>query len=172
MPKNQLKQKLKNGEVVLGPFMNCAYPAFVEICGLAGFDFVVIDLEHGPLNILVAEDLCRAADCVGIAPVVRVSKNDPAQIQRALDIGSTGVQVPQIETISDAEIVVQSAKYNPIGCRGLSFGTRAGLYTSAGSNITNKLNAESLVVVHVEGTKGIENMEGGIHIIHLPHNSD
>ena len=159
MPKNQLKQKLKNGEVVLGPFMNCAYPAFVEICGLAGFDFVVIDLEHGPLNILVAEDLCRAADCVGIAPVVRVSKNDPAQIQRALDIGSTGVQVPQIETISDAEIVVQSAKYNPIGCRGLSFGTRAGLYTSAGSNITNKLNAESLVVVHVEGTKGIENME-------------
>lgn len=158
MPKNQLKQKLKNGEVVLGPFINCAYPAFIEICGIAGFDFAVIDLEHGPLNILVAEDLCRAADCVSIAPVVRVSKNDAAQIQRALDIGSTGVQVPQIETITDAKIVVQSAKYNPVGSRGLSFGTRAGVYTSAGSNITDKLNAESLVVVHVEGTKGIENL--------------
>ena len=159
MPKNKLKQKLKNGEVVLGLFMNCAYPAFIEICGLVGFDFAVIDLEHGPLNILVAEDLCRAADCVGIAPVVRVSKNDTAQIQRALDIGSAGVQVPQVETKRDAEIVIQSAKYNPIGCRGLSFGTRAGIYTSGGSNITNELNEESLVVVHVEGKKGIENLE-------------
>ncbi len=166
MQKNQLKQKLKNGEVVLGPFMNCAYPAFIEICALAGFDFAVIDLEHGPLNILVAEDLCRAADSVALAPVVRVSKNDAPQIQRALDIGSAGIQVPQIETVTDAKIVVQSAKYNPIGSRGLSFGTRAGAYTAAGTNITDRLNAESLVVVHVEGKRGIENLS---EIVTVPH---
>lgn len=159
MRPNQLKQKLKKGEFVIGPFINCAYPAFIEICGLAGFDFAVIDLEHGPLNTLAAEDLCRAADCVGLAPVVRVSKNDPPQIQRALDIGSAGVQVPQIETKADAAAVVQSAKYNPIGSRGLSFATRAGDYTAAGTNISDRLNEESLVVVHVEGIRGIENLE-------------
>lgn len=102
MVPNPLKQKLKNGEFVLGPFINCAYPAFIEICGHAGFDFAVIDLDRGPTNILNAEDLCRAADCAGLAAMVRVGKNDPPQIQRALDIGSAGVQVPQIETKSIA----------------------------------------------------------------------
>ncbi|HLO48739.1 MAG TPA: aldolase/citrate lyase family protein, partial [Kamptonema sp.] len=159
MRDNQLKRKLKQGEVVIGPFINCAYPAFIEICGLAGFDFAVIDMEHGPLHTLAAEDLCRAADCVGLAPVVRVRKNDPPQIQRALDIGSAGVQVPQIETKEDAEAVVRNSKYSPLGSRGLSFNTRAGLYTSAGTQITDKLNEESLVIVHVEGTRGVENIE-------------
>ncbi len=166
MRDNQLKRKLKQGEVVIGPFINCAYPAFIEICGLAGFDFAVIDMEHGPLHTLAAEDLCRAADCVGLAPVVRVRKNDPPQIQRALDIGSAGVQVPQIETKEDAEAVVRNSKYSPLGSRGLSFNTRAGLYTSAGTQITDKLNEESLVIVHVEGTRGVENIE---EIVSTPH---
>ncbi|MFB2916971.1 HpcH/HpaI aldolase family protein [Aerosakkonema funiforme] len=166
MRENQLKRKLKQGEVVLGPFVNCAYPAFVEICGHAGFDFAIIDMEHSPLHTLVAEDLCRAADCVGIAPVIRVRKNDPPQIQRALDIGSAGVQVPQIETKEDAEAVVRSAKYSPLGSRGLSFNTRAGLYTAVGTQISDKLNEESLVVIHVEGKRGVENIE---EIVSVPH---
>lgn len=115
MSENQVKRKLQQGEVVIGPFINCAYPAFIEICGHAGFDFAIIDLEHGPLHTLAAEDLCRAADCVGLSAIVRVRKNDPPQIQRALDIGSAGVQVPQIETNTDAEAVVRSAKYYPLG---------------------------------------------------------
>lgn len=166
MRENQLKRKLKRGEVVLGPFINCAYPAFIEICGHAGFDFAIIDLEHGALHTLVAEDLCRAADCVGLAPVVRVRKNDAPQIQRALDIGSAGVQVPQIETKADAEAVVRGAKYSPLGARGLSFYTRAGVYSAAGTQITDQLNEESLTVVHVEGKRGVDNIE---QIISVPH---
>ena len=166
MRENQLKRKLKRGEVVLGPFINCAYPAFIEICGHAGFDFAVIDMEHGALNTLVAEDLCRAADCVGLAPIVRIRKNDAPQIQRALDIGSAGVQVPQIETQSDAADVVRGAKYSPLGSRGLSFYTRAGVYSTAGTQITDRLNEESLVVVHVEGDRGIANIE---EIVSVPH---
>lgn len=167
MRENQLKRKLKRGEVVLGPFMNCAYPAFIEICGHAGFDFAVIDMEHGPLHTLVAEDLCRAADGVGLAPVIRVSKNDPAQIQRALDIGSAGVQVPQIETFSDASACVKASKYSPLGSRGLSFATRAGMYTAAGTQITDQLNQESLVVVHVEGKPGVENIGDIVSVPHI-----
>ena len=166
MRPNHLKRKLKQGEIVLGPFMNCAYPAFIEICGHAGFDFAIIDMEHGPLNPLVAEDLCRAADCAGIAPIIRVRKNDGSQIQRALDIGSAGVQVPQIETQLDADTAVLNAKYSPLGTRGLSFATRAGLYTAAGTGITDRLNEESLVVIHVEGKRGIDNLE---KIVSVPH---
>lgn len=163
---NQLKNKLISGEFVIGTFVNCAYPAFIEICGIAGFDFAVIDMEHGPLHTLAAEDLCRAADCSGIAPVIRVRKNDAPQIQRALDIGSAGVQVPQIETKEDAEAVIKGAKYSPLGARGLSFNTRAGLYTSAGTQITEQLNKNSLVVVHVEGKVGVENLA---EIVSVPH---
>jgi 2-keto-3-deoxy-L-rhamnonate aldolase RhmA len=126
----------------------------------------VIDMEHGALNTLVAEDLCRAADCVGLAPIVRIRKNDAPQIQRALDIGSAGVQVPQIETQSDAADVVRGAKYSPLGSRGLSFYTRAGVYAAAGTQITNQLNEESLIVVHVEGIRGVENIE---EIVSVPH---
>jgi 2-keto-3-deoxy-L-rhamnonate aldolase RhmA len=93
------------------------------------------------------------------APVVRVRKNDAPQIQRALDIGSAGVQVPQIETKEDAEAAVRGAKYSPLGSRGLSLNTRAGLYTAAGTQITDKLNEESLVVIHVEGRRGVENLK-------------
>lgn len=159
MRKNQLKQKLQKGEVVIGTFMNCTYPAFMEICGLAGFDFAVIDLEHSPLDILTAEDLCRAADCTGLSPVIRVRKNDGPQIQRALDIGSAGVQVPQVETKAEAEQAVRSAKYSPLGARGLSFNTRAGLYTAAGTGITDRMNQESLTILQVEGQQGINNLD-------------
>jgi 4-hydroxy-2-oxoheptanedioate aldolase len=166
MRENQLNRKLQQGDIALGLFVNSAYPAFIEICGYAGFDFVVIDLEHGAIDPLVAEDLCRAADCVGISPTIRVRQNDPPQIQRALDIGSAGVQVPQIETKADAEAVVRSAKYSPLGMRGLSFATRAAFYTSLGTNITDRLNQESLVVVQIEGQRGVDNIA---EIVRVPH---
>jgi len=139
MQKNALKQKLERGETVIGPFLNCSYPAFIEIVGLAGFDFAIIDMEHGPLSVETAEDLCRAAQGVGLSPIVRVRKNDGPQIQRALDIGSAGVQVPQIETREQAKAVVRGAKYSPLGLRGLSLYTRAGDYTVRGlSGITRR----------------------------------
>mgnify|MGYP005856103377 CR=1 FL=1 len=167
MHENTLKQKLRRGEAVIGPFMNCSYAAFIEIVGLAGFDFAIIDMEHGPLSVETAEDLCRAAQGVGLAPIVRVRKNDAPQIQRALDIGSAGVQVPQIETRADAEAVVRAAKYQPLGMRGLSFYTRAGDYTIHGvAGITDRLNAEQLVIIHVEGKSGLENLD---EIIAVPH---
>ncbi|MBC7237267.1 MAG: aldolase [Chloroflexi bacterium] len=167
MKRNELKRKLQRGEVVLGPFMNCSYPAFIEIVGLAGFDFAIIDMEHGPLEVETAEDLCRAGQGAGLDPIVRVRKNDAPQIQRALDIGSAGVQVPQIETREQAEAVVRAAKYQPIGMRGISLFTRSGDYSVYGlSGITDRLNEEQMIVIHIEGVRGLENLE---QIITVPH---
>jgi 2-keto-3-deoxy-L-rhamnonate aldolase RhmA len=170
---NTLKDKLQRGEAVIGPFMCCRHGTFIEIVGMAGFDFAIIDSEHGPLSMETAEDLCRAAQGVGLAPIVRVRRNEASLIQRALDIGSAGVQVPQIETRADAEATVRGAKYSPLGQRGLSYYTRAGDYVLFGTQgVTDQLNANQLVIVHVEGVRGLENLEEivqvpGIDIIFL-----
>ena len=159
MAENKLKQKLKNGEVALGPFVNLASGALIEIAAYAGFDFVILDTEHGPLDIPSVEDLCRTARGADITPVVRVRENDPPQILRALDIGADGVQVPQICAGSDAEAVVHAAKYAPLGMRGVSPYTRAARYFSEGPKIFERLNAESMILVHVEGVEGLENLD-------------
>ena len=167
MRENQLKRKLLRGEPVLGPFMCYSGPTFVEIAGMAGFDFVIVDMEHGPLSAETAEDLCRAAHSAGLDPIVRVRKNDGPQIQRALDIGSAGVQVPQIETREQAEAVVRGAKYAPLGMRGLSFFTRAGDYAMHGvTGYADRLNEEQIIIIHIEGRRGLENLD---EIIAVPH---
>lgn len=168
MRENALKRKLERGEVVIGPFVISSYPGTVETIGLAGFDFAIIDAEHGPLSFETAENLCRVADGAGLTPIVRVRANEPSVIQRALDIGSGGVQVPQIETRADAEAVVRAAKYVPLGARGLSFYTRAGDYVIHGTEgITDRLNAEQLVLIHVEGVRGLENLDEILQVAHV-----
>ncbi len=158
MARNELKAKLLNGDVVVGPFVNINSSALIEIAAFAGFDFVILDTEHGPLDIETAEDLCRVASGVDITPIVRVRDNDPSQILRALDIGSGGVQVPQISSRSDAEAVVHSAKYAPLGMRGVSPYTRAARYFAEGASILERLNEETMVVVHIEGVNGLNNL--------------
>ena len=164
MPDISLKAKLQAGEVVLGPFVNLASGALIEIVAYAGFDFVILDTEHGPLDIETTENLCRVAKGAGISPIVRVRENDPPQVLRALDVGPEGVQVPQIRTRSDAEILVEAAKYAPLGMRGVSPYTRAARYFAEGGQIFERLNRESMVLIHVEGVEGLENLDAIIAV--------
>jgi len=158
MASDTLKDTLKAGNAVLGPFVNLNSGAMIEIAAIAGFDFVIIDTEHGPLDIPAAEDLCRTAKGAGITPIVRIRENDAAQILRALDIGAAGVQVPQISTKSDAEAVVQAAKFVPQGMRGVSPYTRAARYFADGAAIFDRLNQEQMIIIHIEGVEGLENL--------------
>ena len=157
---NILKQKIEHGDVLIGPFMKLPSPAVVEIMGLAGFDFVIIDCEHGPLNMLEAEDMIRAAKVCGIGSVIRVTENNPAMISRALDIGVDAVQVPQISTRKDAESVVMAAKFSPLGERGVCRYVRAAGYTSTNKGeYFDKANKDTMVIIHIEGKEGIDNMD-------------
>ena len=96
MKKNYLKKALQDGKVVLGPFLKFIDPAVAEIMGFAGFNFVIIDAEHGPISIENAQNMIRAAESVNITPVIRVGNNDEALILRALDIGAQGIEIPQV----------------------------------------------------------------------------
>ena len=168
-----LKEALRAGEVVMGPFFRMPAPALVEIFGYAGFDLIVIDLEHGPLNIQTAEDLVRSCQLVGMASVIRVSYNAPHRIQRALDIGAQGVQIPQVATASEAERAVRAAKFAPRGMRGVCRFVRAAKYSATDrSDYFPASNRDTAIILHIEGKEGIENLTDiveveGIDVIYL-----
>jgi 4-hydroxy-2-oxoheptanedioate aldolase len=159
MRKNITKEKLKDGEVVVGTFVTFPSPTIVEICGHAGFDFVVLDAEHGPLSPGSCEDLIRAADVTGMTPIVRVTYNHPKLILRYLDIGALGVQIPMVRTADDAQRAVEAVKYYPQGKRGMG-GARASAWGMKGGfgNYVVESNQETMVIIQIETEEAVENI--------------
>jgi 4-hydroxy-2-oxoheptanedioate aldolase len=157
---NRVKSKLANGEVAIGSFAFIPSAALTEILGLIGFDFVVIDLEHGPIGHESAESMVRAAEVTGTTPFIRVSKNSDHLILRALDIGAMGVHVPDVGSAEEAQAVVSSAKYGPRGKRGLA-SVRAARYGIGGAlyEYTQAANRETMVIAHLEDVKAIRNLD-------------
>ena len=160
MKKNNLKEALKEGKNVFGPFMKFADPATVEIMGFAGFDFVIIDAEHGPISMQSAQNMIRAAETVNITPVIRVANNDEALILRALDIGAQGIEIPQINNKLQAIKAVRSVKYAPQGERGVCKYVRAANYSSMDKfEYFKSANNETMIIAHIEGVEGINNLD-------------
>jgi len=158
--KNYLKKALQDGKTVFGPFMKFADPAAVEIMGFSGFDFVIIDAEHGPISMQSAQNMIRAAETVNITPVIRVANNDEALILRALDIGAQGVEIPQINSKSQALKAVKSVKYAPQGERGVCRYVRAANYSSMDKfKYFKSANNETMIIAHIEGVEGINNLD-------------
>ncbi|MHA1157973.1 MAG: HpcH/HpaI aldolase family protein [Alphaproteobacteria bacterium] len=156
----KLKKQLQQGEVVVGPFVIIPSVPLIDTLGHAGMDFCIIDTEHGPVSPESATDLVIAAQGTGVAPIIRVGANEERLILRTLDIGADGVQVPQINTIEDAQRVIHAAKYAPLGARGMSVFTRAGdYYAGQGVGHTDKQNDETMIVVHIEGQRGLDNLD-------------
>ena len=151
MRENSTKRKLAAGESVIGVFYPFTAPGMVELYGYCGFDFVVIDAEHGALEPGAVETLTLAAEAVGVTPIVRVPQNIPQAILRYLDIGPQGVLIPWCQTADEARAAVQAAKYHPDGRRGLA-GVRAARY-GVGMPLTEYVtaaNAEGMVLVQIE----------------------
>jgi len=150
LKKNHLKEALQDGKVVFGPFLKFTDPAIVEIIGFAGFDFAIIDAEHGPISMENAQNMIRAAESVNLTPIIRVGNNDEALILRAMDIGAQGIEIPQINSKADAVRAVKSVKYSPQGERGVCRYVRAAKYSS---------NKETMIIAHIEGVEGIKNLD-------------
>jgi len=160
LKKNNLKKVLKEGKNVFGPFMKFTDPAAVEIMGFAGFDFVIIDAEHGPISMQSAQNMIRAAESVNITPIIRVANNDEALILRALDIGAQGIEIPQINSKSQAIKAVKSVKYSPQGERGVCRYVRAANYSSMDKfKYFKSANNETMIIAHIEGVEGINNLD-------------
>lgn len=158
--KNNLRSKLGEGKPVIGSFVKITDPAVVEIMGRAGMDFAIIDMEHGPYNIQTAQNSIRAAEVVGISPIIRVGKNDPVDILRALDIGAEGVEVPQIGDAEDAKLMASASRYHPMGDRGVCRYVRAAGYSSIERHkYFETANQRTVTIAHLEGVKAIRNLD-------------
>lgn len=158
MNKKHLKERLNNKEIVIGTWNIIPSPPLVEAIGYGGLDFIVIDAEHGPINMETAENLLRSAEVAGMTPIIRVPTNESHLILRALDIGAHGVQVPHVSTKEEAEQVVKYSKYYPKGERGFSPFTRAGKYGLEAESHVVRSNENTMIVINVEGTEGIRNL--------------
>jgi len=158
MGDDTFRERLQGGETTVGTFQIIDSPMVSEAIGLSGMDFTIIDQEHGPLTAESAVAMCAAAEQGGAAPIVRVRENTEGEIQRALDVGAAGVQIPQVETREDAEAAANAARFRPIGNRGLSPYTRAAGYTG-GDDYTDRQNEEVTVIIHIEGERGVENVD-------------
>lgn len=155
---NRFRQKLDGGYVI-GPFMKTSDPAFVEVAGYAGFDFVVLDTEHGPVGIETMQNHIRAAVVSGVVPIIRVQDHDEVSIAKALDIGALGVQVPQITNAEEAENVVRAAKFYPDGKRGVCRFVRAAHYSAMNRYEYFRFANENLIILQLEGQEALRNID-------------
>ncbi len=158
-PIEKFRKAILSGKYVYGPFMKTADPMFVEAVGLAGFDFVILDMEHGPVSFERQQDNIRAAALHGMIPIIRVPNIDENTIGTALDIGAMGVQVPQVKNAEQARKVAESARFYPNGMRGVCRFVRAAQYSKTERNEYFAKSKELLVIIQLEGVEAIENLD-------------
>lgn len=150
MEKNIVKEKLRGGQAVIGTFARMNSIS-AEILGRTGWDFVIIDMEHGVYTMQDAAGLIRAAKAVGLSPIVRVPGTAPIHVMRALDAGADGVQIPQLTNLEQIKAVCEAARYYPEGQRGMcAYGAAAGYSTIPFDEHMKTSNREALVVIHIE----------------------
>jgi len=156
----KLKQAFKEGQTLVGTWLNAASPAQVETIGYAGFDFVILDTEHSAYDIAGCENLVRAADAARLPCLVRVSDDNPTSVSKVLEYGAQGVVVPHVGSRAEAEGAVRNAHYPPVGVRGAAPSIRAAHYgQTPWPDYLARAREETIVVLQIEGHEGIQNLD-------------
>lgn len=161
MRANAAKQKARRGEVALGTLCTTASPLMAETLGHAGYDFLVVDLQHGENNLGNVQEMLQAISATPAIPMVRVPANVPLYIQRALDLGAYGIVVPLVDDAADAEAVVASVRYAPAGQR--SWGpVRGSLY--GGSDYFHASADQIFTLAMIETAAGLRNVRAILEV--------
>ncbi|MBI3586020.1 MAG: hypothetical protein HY088_02690 [Ignavibacteriales bacterium] len=167
IPPNKLKRALKEGKNLIGTMLvEIRQPAVMQFLANAGFDFVLIDNEHGPFNLETIAELSRAAKFVGLTPIVRVPDITYTYVTQALDSGAQGVMIPRITNVQQVKDVIQMMKYPPAGKRGTVLGRGHTEFKSGSlAEMMATANEESLLVVQIETKQALDTIE---EIISVP----
>ncbi len=157
---NRVKQKLMAGETVWSSSLRLPEPGLCEVLGYAGWDFVLLDGEHGALDATTLDRLVQGCFAGGTTPIVRVLRpNDPEAIMHALDLGAQGILIPHCRTADDARRLVSAAMYSPRGNRGFGPGRSTLWGRVSGSDYVKTANDEVLLLALIEDPEGVENVE-------------
>jgi len=154
-----LKTRMRNGEVQFGAFIMTPSPSIVEMFGYAGFDFVIIDREHGPGGLETLENSLRAAEASGMEALVRIPNGSHWEILSALDAGATGIVVPHVRTAEQVAAIVDAAHYPPYGSRGFATTARAGRhgFVTVEEHLA-RARERTLVVAQIEDADALPNV--------------
>ncbi len=148
----------RDGRPVLGTWVKLSSPESVEIMADAGFDFVVIDLEHTMMDLNACATHIALAAALGCDPLVRVPDHGPSTIQRVLDAGAAGVIVPHVDTPAQARLLARTTRFPPLGLRGSGGTSRAGRWgTLPRADYLSFGNERALCIVQLESEEAIGN---------------
>ncbi len=154
MRPNRVKAMLRSDESALGTLCTTASPLMAEALGHCGYDFLVVDLQHGENEMANLQGMLQAISATPAVPMVRVPANEAVYIQRALDLGAYGIVVPMVDSKADAQRLMQSVRYAPAGRR--SWGpVRGTLY--GGPDYFANAHDQLLVMAMLETADGLRN---------------
>lgn len=146
-----LRTRIRAGETLIGVFSDLASPMAVELCGRAGYDWAVLDLEHGAATESDLLALLYAAAATPMAAVVRSQSAERLRVGRALDLGAEGIMLPQLKSIDEVREAVSYLRYPPSGQRGVALRTRGGgLGSLAHGDVARVVNERIAGVVQIE----------------------
>lgn len=152
---------------VIGTWSQFRDPEPVDILARSGFDFTIVDTEHGCFGFEVAENLVRACDAGGLVPVVRVPANEGWMITKALDLGAAAVVVPKISSAAEAERAVAAAAYGPVGQRGACPCIRSGGHYVSDWPTFERTAAGAGIIALIETPEAIEEIEAIVAVAGL-----
>lgn len=153
-----LKKSLINNKLTIGSWVTISHPAVVEIMASAGFDWLVIDIEHTTIDLEKAQQLITVIQAKGMKALVRVSKNEEVVIKRILDAGADGIVVPMVKTKEEALEAISYAKYPPVGARGVGL-YRAQNYGLDFENYQKWVNEELVIIAQIEHYEAVNNIK-------------
>ncbi len=163
MVSDRLRNKVNLKTLTLGSWITLGHPAIAEIMASAGFDWLVVDLEHSVIDLEMAGDLIRTIDLCGVAPLVRLTSNDQNQIKRVMDAGAHGIIVPMVNTPEEALRAVAATRYAPVGSRGVGLARAQGY----GANFQNYLKWQSegpVIIVQIEHKDAVDQLEAILRV--------
>ena len=153
-----LKQKLKNNELTFGSWIMMGNTMSVEVMALAGFDWLVVDIEHTAIDLETTLSLISTIQAHNMKALVRVSKNEEVVIKRVLDMGADGIIVPMVCSKEDAIEAVNYAKYPPFGKRGVGL-NRAQKYGTKFEEYKKWVDEELVIIAQIEHIDAVENID-------------
>jgi 2-dehydro-3-deoxyglucarate aldolase/4-hydroxy-2-oxoheptanedioate aldolase len=147
---DQFRSRVLSGETVFGLFLDLSSPASAELCGRAGYDWLLVDLEHGAGTEADLPSMLMAVESTGAAAMVRTQSGERIRIGRALDQGATGIMIPRMQSAEEVRETVTYLRYPPVGMRGVALRTRgAGLGTVGHADI-GQINDRVVGIVQIE----------------------
>ena len=159
MRANHVKHRLAAGEPSIGTWLSLPSPEAAEYAAGIGFDWLVVDAEHNPVDIGVLARMFVAMANSSTAPMVRIPWNSPENFKRVLDAGAWGVVVPMVNSRAEAEQAVAATRYYPDGNRSVGGGRHALSFGTTGEEYFRNANREILLVLQIEHIDGVEHAD-------------